>query len=199
MVCPHEQLQFAHRYRAWPSFSFTRVHPGSHLGKLCEAKKTRLPSPLPRLNVPGVFKLELGPRWTMGVDGTEPVACTAVSVLSASTELGMGVLGFSCFCCTASSCRKSAPGKGYRLSPCFGRWGGGGSTVHPGQQQLLEWKPPLWNPEWGKPHRLAKLQFLSKNKSFFLKKNFVFKSWQWYTNACGTGSRKFQWIRVYKY
>lgn len=88
----------------------------SHSGKLCEAKKV-LPTPffLPRLNVPGV-KLELGPLCATGVDGTEPVACTAMSVLSAATELGMGVLGFSCFCCTANSCRKSARGKEFRLS-----------------------------------------------------------------------------------
>lgn len=55
----------------------------------------------------GVLKLELGPWWAMGVEGTEPVACTAVSILSVSPELAMGVLGFSCFCCTANSCRKS--------------------------------------------------------------------------------------------
>lgn len=55
----------------------------------------------------GVLKLELGPWWAMGVEGTEPVACTAVSILSVSSELAMGVLGFSCFCCTANSCRKS--------------------------------------------------------------------------------------------
>lgn len=93
----------------------------SHSGKLCEAKKV-LPTPLslPRLHVPGVVKLELGARCATGVDGTEPVACTAMSVLSAATELGMGVLGFSCFCCTANSCRKSARGKEFRLSLCIG-------------------------------------------------------------------------------
>lgn len=96
------------------------------LGELCGAKKILSTAiPLPRLNVPGVFKLALGPRWAMGVDGTDPVACTPVSVLSASTELGMGVLGFSCFCCTANSCRKSEPGQGFRLGPCF-EWGGKG-------------------------------------------------------------------------
>lgn len=87
------------------------------------AKQTKCschPLPLPRLKAPGVEKLELGPRGATGVDGTEPVACTAVSVLSAATELGMGVLGFSCFCCTASSCRRSEPRKGLGLSPSFG-------------------------------------------------------------------------------
>lgn len=81
----------------------------SHSGKLCEAKKVlSTPFSLPRLHAPGVVKLELGARCATGVDGTELVACTAMSVLSAATELGMGVLGFSCFCCTANSCRKSA-------------------------------------------------------------------------------------------
>lgn len=62
---------------------------------------------LPLLKVPGVLRLTLGPLWAIGVEGTDKVACTAVSVLSASRVLRIGVLGFSCFCCTASSCRKS--------------------------------------------------------------------------------------------
>lgn len=56
---------------------------------------------------PMCLKLDLGLRWAMGVDGTESVACTAAFVFLLSTELGMGGLSFSCFCCTANSCPKS--------------------------------------------------------------------------------------------
>lgn len=116
--------QFAPCSTAWSSFSPTQE-------SFVKQRSSSFPFRLPRRNIPGVLKLELGPRWAMGVDGTEPVACTAVSVLSASTELGLGVLGFSCFCCTANSCRKSGPGKGFGLSPCFGwRGRGKGSSRH---------------------------------------------------------------------
>lgn len=114
----------------------TQAWPNAHLARdarrvltqessVRQRQSSRCPGPLPRLKVPGVAELQLGPRGATGVDGTEPVACTAVSVLLASTGPGSGVLGFSCFCCTANSCRKSGQGKGVGLRPCFGGRGGG--------------------------------------------------------------------------
>lgn len=65
-----------------------------------------VPCQSPLLNVPGVGML-MGVRRIAGVEGTDKEAWTAVSVLSASRGVLIGVLGFSCFCCTASSCRRS--------------------------------------------------------------------------------------------
>lgn len=66
-----------------------------------------VPCQSPLLNVAGVGMLMLHARCTLGVEGTDKHIWTAVSILSASRVVCTGVLGFSCFCCTASSCRRS--------------------------------------------------------------------------------------------
>lgn len=65
----------------------------------------------PLLKAPGVLNPRLGPRGTAGVDGPEKVARTAVSVRPASGEPSAAAFGFSCFCCTASSWRRSRRAK----------------------------------------------------------------------------------------
>lgn len=115
----------------------------------------------------------LGARCTEGVEGTDKDAWTAVSVLSVSRTAGIGVFGFSCFCCTASSCRRSTK-EATQSKPLEYV----STEIKTGEDVLLKRLFPLW--KWSKVTCLCSISewtlkaFLDCSSRCFCSRKFSF-------------------------